>query len=105
MIGYVVSHDGRQVVIAALDERGTSHVWLARLDRPDPPRQLAEFEADSPRSGGVGDIFCRGIENGTRFIYRLREGRAPEKAVQQLAMLERWRTHRLFTGMVASTPS
>jgi hypothetical protein len=83
VIGYDVSRDGRQLVFAALDERGTSHVWLARLDRPDPPRQLAEFEADSPRFDAVGDIFCRGIENGTRFIYRLREGHAPEKAIQQ----------------------
>jgi hypothetical protein len=83
VIGYDVSHDGRQLVFAALDERGTSRVWLARLDRPDPPRQLAEFEADSLRFDAVGDIFCRGIENGTRFIYRLREGRAPEKAVPQ----------------------
>ena len=83
VIGYDVSRDGRQLVFAALDERGTSHVWLARLDRFDLPQQLAELEADSPRFGAAGDIFCRGIENGTRFIYRLREGRAPEKAVQQ----------------------
>jgi eukaryotic-like serine/threonine-protein kinase len=83
VIGYDVSRDGSRLAFAALDERGTSHVWLARLDRPDPPRQLAEFEADSPRFDGVGDIFCRGMENGTRFIYRLREGRAPEKSVPQ----------------------
>ena len=83
VIGYDVSRDGRQLVFAALDERGTSHVWLTRLDRPESPRQLAEFEADSPRFGAVGDIFCRGTANGTRFIYRLRDGRAPEKAVQQ----------------------
>ena len=83
VIGYDVSHDGRQLVFAALDEHGTSHVWLARLDRPDTPRQLAEFEADSPRFDANGNIFCRGTENGTRFIYRLREGRAPEKALQQ----------------------
>jgi eukaryotic-like serine/threonine-protein kinase len=83
VIGYDVSRDGRQLVFAALDERGTSHVWLTRLDRPDSPRQLAEFEADSPRFGAAGDILCRGTDNGIRFIYRLREGRAPEKAVQQ----------------------
>jgi len=83
VIGYDVSRDGRELVFAALDERGTSHVWLTRLDRPDAPRQLAEFEADSPRFDALGDIFCRGTENGTRFIYRLRDGRAPEKAVQQ----------------------
>jgi hypothetical protein len=83
VIGYDVSRDGTQIVFAALDERGASHVWLARLDRPDTPRQLAEFEADSPRFDTVGDIFCRGSDNGSRFIYRLREGHAPEKAVQQ----------------------
>ena len=83
VIGYDVSRDGRQLVFAELDERGTSHVWLARLDRPDKPRRLAELEADSPRFSATGDIFCRGIENGTRFVYRLREDRAPEKAVQQ----------------------
>ena len=83
VIGYDVSRDGTQLVFAALDERGTSHVWMARLDRTDKPRQLAELEADSPRFSAAGDIFCRGIQNGTRFIYRLREGRAPEKAVQQ----------------------
>ena len=82
VIGYDVSRDGKQVVFAALDERGTPHVWLARLDRPDAARQLAEFEADSPRFDGRGDILCRGTENGSRFIYRLREGRAPEKAIQ-----------------------
>jgi len=83
VIGYDVSRDARQLAFAALDERGTSHVWLARLDRRDLPRRLADFEADSPRFNAVGDIFCRGMENGTRFIYRLREGRAPEKAVPQ----------------------
>jgi eukaryotic-like serine/threonine-protein kinase len=83
VIGYDVSRDGRQLVFAELDERGTSHVWLTRLDRPEKPRPLSQLEADSPRFGAAGDIFCRGIENGTRFVYRLREDRAPEKAVQQ----------------------
>jgi eukaryotic-like serine/threonine-protein kinase len=83
VIGYDVSRDGTQLVFAALDEQGASHVWQTRLDRPDPPRRLAALEADSPRFGAAGDILCRGLEKGTRFIYRLREGRAPEKAVQQ----------------------
>jgi hypothetical protein len=83
VIGYDVSRDGGQLVFAALDEHGVSHVWLTRLDRPDSPRQLAEFEADSPRFAGAGDIFCLGTENGSRFIYRLREGRRAEKAIQR----------------------
>ena len=83
VIGYDVSSDGSQVVFAALDERGISHVWLTRLDRPVTPRQLATFEADSPRFDVTGDILCRGTDSGSRFVYRLREGRPPEKAVQQ----------------------
>ena len=82
-IGYDVSRDGTRIAVAALDDRGVSHVWLVRLDSAEPPRQLAEFEADEPRFDSSGNIFCRGTENGRKFIYRLREGRAPEKAIQQ----------------------
>ena len=81
VIGYDVSRDGSQIAFAALDERGTPHVWLTRLDRPDTPRRLVEFESDSPRFDARGDLLCRGAENGRRFIYRLREGRAPEKVI------------------------
>jgi Tol biopolymer transport system component len=84
VIGYDISRDGTQVAFAALDERGSSHVWLARVDGSDTPRRLTEFVADSPRFDATGNIFCRGFDNnGTSFIYRLREGHAPEKAVQQ----------------------
>ena len=83
VIGFDVSRDGSQVAFAALDDRGTSHVWLARLDRPDAARRLAQFASDSPRFDGAGNIFFRGTVDGTSFIYRLREGRAPEKALQQ----------------------
>ena len=83
VIGYDISHDGTQVAFAALDQGGSSHVWLARLDGSDTPRRLTEFVSDSPRFDATGNIFCRGFDNGTSFIYRLREGHAPEKAIQQ----------------------
>jgi serine/threonine protein kinase/Tol biopolymer transport system component len=83
VIGYDISRDGTQVAFAALDQGGSSHVWLARLDGSNTPRQLTEFVADSPRFDATGTIFCRGFDNGTSFIYRLREGHAPEKAIQQ----------------------
>jgi serine/threonine protein kinase len=83
VIGYDISRDGTQVAFAALDQAGSSHIWLARLDGSDTPRRLTEFVADSPRFDATGNIFCRGFDNGTGFIYRLREGHAPEKAVQQ----------------------
>jgi serine/threonine protein kinase/Tol biopolymer transport system component len=83
VIGYDISRDGTQVAFAALDQGGSSHVWLARLDGSDTPRRLTEVVADSPRFDAADNIFCRGYENGTRFVYRLREGHAPEKAIQQ----------------------
>ena len=83
VIGYDISRDGTQVAFAALDQGGSSHVWLARLHGSDAPRRLTEFVADSPRFDATGNIFCRGFDNGTGFIYRLHEGHAPEKAVQQ----------------------
>jgi serine/threonine protein kinase len=81
VIGYEISRDGKQVVFAALDEHGTSHIWLAPLDRRFPPRQLAALEADSPHFGADGDILCRGTDRGSNFIYRLKNDRPPEKAV------------------------
>ena len=81
VIGYDVSRDGTQVVFAALDARGASHIWLAPLDGSVRPRQLAAFEADSPHFGTRGDVFCRGAENGLSFIYRLQDGQPPVKAV------------------------
>ena len=64
MIGYDISRDGTQVAFAALDQGGSSHVWLARRDGSDTPRRLTEFVADSPRFDAHGNIFCRGFDTG-----------------------------------------
>jgi eukaryotic-like serine/threonine-protein kinase len=82
MIGYDISRDGTQVTFAALDEGGVAHVWLARLDRQLPPRQLTTLEADTPRFDAAGEIFCRVTEQPSRqnFIYRLKsDASTPEK--------------------------
>jgi serine/threonine protein kinase len=71
--GYDISPDGRRVVVAALDEAGTSRIWLVRLDGRGPPRQLSQTAADSPHFGPDGDIFIRLAEGVSSFIYRVRE--------------------------------
>jgi serine/threonine protein kinase len=81
VIGYDIARDGTQVAVAALDDRGRSHIWLAAIDGSTAPRLLADFAADSPRFGAPGSVFCRRAENGLSFIYRLEEGRVPVKAV------------------------
>jgi hypothetical protein len=83
VIAYDISHDGTELAFAALDDRGVSHVWSMRLDRPDEPRQLATLEADSPRFNRAGDVFCRGRENGQMFVYRLRSGGTPERVLNE----------------------
>jgi|SoiMethySBSTD1v2_1073268.scaffolds.fasta_scaffold14633_6 eukaryotic-like serine/threonine-protein kinase len=83
VVGYDISRDGTKVVFAALQQDGSPRLWLARVDGSDTPRRLTDFESESPRFDAAGDIFFRGTENGRRFVYRLREGNAPEKAVQQ----------------------
>jgi serine/threonine protein kinase len=79
--GFDVSRDGRQIVFAALDGRGTSHIWLGRTDRSAEPRQLSTLEADSPHFGAGGSVYYRSSEGGTSFIYRMSAGGDSQKAV------------------------
>jgi serine/threonine protein kinase len=82
IMDYDISRDGTQVTFAALDDRGVPHVWLARVDRKLPPRQLTTLEADSPRFDTAGEIFCRVADQASRqnFVYRLNnDGSTPQK--------------------------
>jgi eukaryotic-like serine/threonine-protein kinase len=82
VVGYDVSRDGRQIVFAAVDGNGKSHIWLAPLERRSAAHQLSPLEADSPRFGAAGDILCRGTDGQSSFIYKLnRDSGRAEKAV------------------------
>jgi hypothetical protein len=84
LMAYDVSRDGRRIVFAALDDKGRSHLWLARLDTRLAPRQLSPVEADSPRFGAHDDIFFRMQDGPARFIFRMAEdGSDLHKAVDQ----------------------
>ena len=82
IVGCDIARDSNRIVFAALDERGASHIWLASLEGRTQPRQISSLEADSPRFG-VEDIFCRGTNGSSRFIYRINEaGDRIDKAVE-----------------------
>ncbi|HLH32102.1 MAG TPA: protein kinase [Terriglobia bacterium] len=84
VIAYDVSRDGKRVVFAALDSRGQSHLWLARLDGKLLPRQISTIEADGPRFGEHDAIFFRGGDSTARFIFRIDEdGGQAQKAVAE----------------------
>jgi len=65
---YDLSRDGKQVVLAALDSSGRSSIWLAAIDRSQPPRKLTPDSAPAeslPFFGASGQIyFMRRSPNG-----------------------------------------
>ena len=78
---YDVSRDGSQVLFAALDDRGTSHIWLGRTDRRTAPRQLSTREANSPHFGANGSVYYCSSEGGGSFIYRMSAAGDSQKAI------------------------
>ncbi len=82
--GYSISPDGRQVVVTALDHEGKHRLWLASLDRRTPPRQLPGVEGQQPVFGPGGEIFFRGFERDSAFVYGIRsDGTGLRKVIQQ----------------------
>ncbi len=71
--GYSLSPDGKRVAFAALDADGKSFLWSASVDRRSAPRKLPFPEAANPRFDSSGDLFFRGAEGGSFFIYRAQE--------------------------------
>jgi Tol biopolymer transport system component len=79
--GFDVSRDGSQIVFAAFDNRGTSHVFISRTDRRTAPRQLSTLEADSPHFGSHGSVYFRRAEAGGSFVYRMSAAGELQKAL------------------------
>jgi hypothetical protein len=83
-IDYDISADGQQVVMEAADTEGTSRVWLARLDRRLPHRQIPNVEGRQPRFGPDGEIFFRRPEGTATFVYGVRpDGTGLRKAIER----------------------
>jgi hypothetical protein len=71
--GYDISPDGRQVVVASVDNGGKFRLWLARLDRRSPPRQIPNIEGSRPVFGATDEVFFYRVEGTAAFLYRVRE--------------------------------
>jgi eukaryotic-like serine/threonine-protein kinase len=66
-VEYDISADGRQVVMWTVDRA----FWLAPFDRSSPPRQIPNVKGSHPRFGPGGQIFFRGEEGHSTFVYRV----------------------------------
>jgi hypothetical protein len=77
MSEFDIAPDGERVAFAAVDAEGTSHAWVAQLDRRTPPKQLTSSVAQRPCFGPGGDVYFVVREGGQEFVYRV----GPDDAV------------------------
>jgi DNA-binding winged helix-turn-helix (wHTH) protein/Tol biopolymer transport system component len=84
--GYSVAPDGQRVACSALDGAGKSHLWIAWIDRREPPKQISSRLSESediPIFASNGDLFYRGSDGASHYLYRIRKGEnAAEKVIQ-----------------------
>jgi Tol biopolymer transport system component len=81
---YDISPDGREVVVTALGQKGEHRLWLVPFDRQLRPRAIPNVEGDFPLFGSSGEIFFRGLEGNSAFVYRIRDdGSALQKLFDQ----------------------
>jgi DNA-binding winged helix-turn-helix (wHTH) protein/Tol biopolymer transport system component len=88
---YSVSRLAQSIACSALDNNGKSHLWLAPLGRRHAPEQIrssvSETE-DKPIFASNGDLFFRGSQDGSNYLYRMKLGGAPAEKVTQDAIIE-----------------
>jgi eukaryotic-like serine/threonine-protein kinase len=70
---YDISLDGRQIVVTVLGQKGEHRLWLVPFDRQLRPREIPNAEGDHPLFGSDGEIFFRGLERNSAFVYRIRD--------------------------------
>jgi hypothetical protein len=66
-----VAKDGRHVVFDAFDASGRSAIWIATLDRSEPPRRLSpegQSGEERPVFGPSGDIYYMEQETGQTWL-------------------------------------
>jgi Tol biopolymer transport system component len=70
---YTISPDGQRVVFTAVEERGSTPVWLASLNGQTAPRRLTTMDAWEAYFGAPGEVVFEGEEKATPFVYRIKE--------------------------------
>jgi len=69
MNDFNLAPDGKRVAYSSFNAEGSSRVWVAPLDHREAPHQVTSFESDTPFFGPAGDVFFRGWEDNSEFVY------------------------------------
>jgi hypothetical protein len=73
VVDYDISDDEREVVFTTKTSSGESKIWLASLDRRQPPRQVAQL-GDEVSFGAGEELIFRGLEEKkTNVLSRIRK--------------------------------
>jgi serine/threonine protein kinase len=68
---YDVSSDGNQFAFDSQDSQGKPHIWVASVDRREPPRRLESSQPELyPVFGPHGELFFQSEESGSSYLYR-----------------------------------
>ncbi len=91
LTGYSVSRDGQRVACSALDNKGKSHLLLAAFDRRKSPEQTRTTNTeseDTPIFASNDDLFFRGSEKDSNYLYRTKAGTTLAEKVTKDAIIE-----------------
>lgn len=69
MNDFDLAPDGKRVAFSSFNDKSNSRVWVAPLDHSAAPQQVASFESDQASFGLSGELFFRGMEDKSEFIY------------------------------------
>jgi hypothetical protein len=70
---YSISADGKRVVFCAVDDSGSTPVWVASLNGQTPPRQLSTINGGAAFFGAAGEVIFGSQQTDNVFIYRIKD--------------------------------
>jgi len=98
---YNISANGERVVFVAAGDTEHSPVWLAALDGRSPPLRLVDKDGLHAVFGPAGYVVFAARENGTHFLYRVKEdGTGLQKVVQVFNLFSVSPDGKWITGWV-----
>ncbi|HEY6465703.1 MAG TPA: winged helix-turn-helix domain-containing protein [Candidatus Acidoferrales bacterium] len=70
---YSVSPDGKQILFSSVPHGAPSQIWIVSRDRSSEPRMLTSSGEDRPNFAADGYIVFRASENGSNYVFRMKQ--------------------------------
>ena len=73
ILAYDVSPDGRQVVYSTGNSAGKSRLWIAPIDRANPPKQIGDSGETLPHFGPRGEILFQMTAGASNYVEQMNQ--------------------------------